>query len=164
MVPCLIADLLGDQFHFVSTHNPDDANDRKARRLARSHAVARGLEKKRKLQQESGHNFRALSLKDSPGQLMSKNKRSQTLVASQISLSADTLDPFQMLAIESPRLQALHSQRKIFATLRNTSTGLHGILQTRLNMLQSLSLTVQMSLCFRTFARFFEKGWMITLF
>ena len=120
MIPYLIANFLVGQFHFISTQNPDDANDRKARRLARSHAVARGLEQKRKLQQESGDNFRGVSLKNDPGQPASKRKRSQALVASPLSLSADAPDPFQMLAAESPRLQAWHSQRKIFATLKIT--------------------------------------------
>ncbi|KAF2476210.1 putative N-ethylmaleimide reductase [Lindgomyces ingoldianus] len=103
---------LASQFHFFSIQNPDDANDRKARRLARSHAVARGLEKKRRLQQESGHNFRAMSSKDDPSRSAGKRKRSQTLAASPLSLSTDAPDPFQMLAAESPRLQALLSQHK----------------------------------------------------
>ncbi|KAF2818020.1 putative N-ethylmaleimide reductase [Mytilinidion resinicola] len=117
MIPCLIVNYSGGQFHFISIQSPDDATDRKARRLARSHAVARGLEKKRKLQQESGHNFRAVvvSLKDDPSRPARERKRCQTLVASPPSLFADAPDgpdPFQSLAAESPRLQALHSQHK----------------------------------------------------
>ena len=107
------------QFQFISIQNPDDAKDRTAKHLARSHAVARGLENKRKLQQKLGHNFRVVSLKDDPGRPVSKRKRSQTLVASPGSLSANAPGPFQMLAAESPRLQALHSHRKILASAQN---------------------------------------------
>ncbi len=107
------------QFQFISIQNPDDAEDRTVTRLARSHAVARGLENKRKLQEKSGHNFRIVSLKDDPSRPVNKRKRRQTLVMSQCTLSAGAPDPFQMLAAESPRLQALHSHRKIFASAQN---------------------------------------------
>ncbi|KAE9370938.1 putative N-ethylmaleimide reductase [Stipitochalara longipes BDJ] len=103
---------LSSQFQFISVQNPDDAKDRAMRRLARSHAVARGLENKRKLQQKSGHNFRVLSLKDAPARPASKNKRKPTLVTLPRSLSVGVPGPFQMLAAESPRLRALHSDYK----------------------------------------------------
>ncbi|KAF2491838.1 hypothetical protein BU16DRAFT_129786 [Lophium mytilinum] len=103
---------IGGQYHFISIKNLNDTNDRKARRIARSHAVTRGLEKKRKLQQQSGHNFFAVSFENNLSRPVSERKRRQTLVAAPLSLSADAPDPFQMLAAESPRLQALHSQHK----------------------------------------------------
>ncbi|EXJ91322.1 hypothetical protein A1O1_04434 [Capronia coronata CBS 617.96] len=105
---------LGGQFHFISIQNPDDAKDRTARRLARSHAVARSLENKRKLQQKSGLNFRVVSLSDDNGRHASKRPRSQTLqvVASPRSVSADAPSLFRMLAAESPRLLALLSQHQ----------------------------------------------------
>jgi hypothetical protein len=94
--------------------------DRQSRRLARSHAVARGLEKKRKLQQELGHNFRAVPLKDRSGRPMIKRKHSQVIVASPRSFSIDAPDPFQMLAAESPRLQVLYSQCKTCTAFKTT--------------------------------------------
>ena len=113
MTPCLILQFpfSGGQFHFISIQNPDD---RTARRLARSHAVAQGIENKRKLQQKMGLNFHAVSLKGDLGQPARKRKRDQALVAPLCSVSAPS--PFQMLAAESPRLQALFSRRKIFAS------------------------------------------------
>lgn len=119
MTLCLMVNLfLGTQFHFISIENPDS---RTARRLARSHAVARGLENKRKLQQKSGHNFQALSSKDNPGLPVRKRKRGQSLVATPCSLSSDMPDPFQMLAAESPRLRTLLSCREIFTSAQNYS-------------------------------------------
>ncbi|KAF5010366.1 hypothetical protein FDECE_3482 [Fusarium decemcellulare] len=100
---------LGGQFHFISIQNPDDAKDRTATRSARSHAVARGIEAKRKLQQKSGHNFRVTVLKDDPSRPASEREPSQSLVASPCSFTACAPGPFQMLAAESPRLYALLS-------------------------------------------------------
>jgi hypothetical protein len=102
-----------DKFHFVSVKNLDD---RTAKRLAQSHAVARGLENKRKLQQKSGLNFRGVSSKDDSGRNLSKRKRIKPLVSPPLSLSTDASSAFQMLAAESPKLQALFSQRKVFAS------------------------------------------------
>ncbi|KAH6867475.1 putative N-ethylmaleimide reductase [Thelonectria olida] len=108
-----------DSFQFISIQNPDDAKDRTARRLARSHAVARGLQKKRQLEQETGDNFRVCSLKEDTGRPASRRKRGQTLVATPCSLSAATAGPFQMLVAESPKLQVLLSHRKLFASSQN---------------------------------------------
>ncbi|KAE8441222.1 hypothetical protein EG329_005622 [Mollisiaceae sp. DMI_Dod_QoI] len=102
----------GGQFQFISIQNPDDTKDRTARRLARSHAVAQGLKNKRKLQQKSGHNFRVVSSKDDPSRPARKRKRSQTLVVSPCFFSSSAPNLFQMLAAESPRLQALYSHYK----------------------------------------------------
>ncbi|KAM5368079.1 hypothetical protein ACJZ2D_009683 [Fusarium nematophilum] len=106
---------LDDQFQFISIQNPDDAKDRTVRRLARSHAVARGVENKRKLEEHSGLNFRVTTLKDEPGRPASKAERGQTLVpspCSAVSLFPCGPGPFHMLAAESPRLQALLTQHK----------------------------------------------------
>uniref|UniRef100_A0A093VBG6 Uncharacterized protein n=1 Tax=Talaromyces marneffei PM1 TaxID=1077442 RepID=A0A093VBG6_TALMA len=89
--------------------NPNDAKDRTTRRLARSHAVARGLEKKRRRLQQSGHNFVAAFVKDDP---VSKSKEinCDTITSSNSLSTVAAPGPFQLLAAESPRLQALLSQ------------------------------------------------------
>lgn len=88
-------------------------------RRARSHAVARGLENKRQLQQNSGHNFRVACLRDDPGQPTSKRKQSETLITLPSSLSGGASSPLHMLAAESPKLQTLLGHRKIFANTQN---------------------------------------------
>lgn len=110
--------LPGERFQFISIQNPDDTKDRTTRRLARSHAVARGLEKKRRRLQQSGHNFRTVSLKDNPAD---KDVNPYT-TASSVSLSKVPPGPFQLLAAESPRLQALLSQRKVLSLRPRPST------------------------------------------
>lgn len=105
--------LSGERFQFISIQNPNDAKDRTTRRLARSHAVARGLEKKRRRLQQLGHNFYTVSLKDDPA-----SKRKETnhdTIVSSISLSIVASGPFQSLAAESPRLQSLLSHRKVLS-------------------------------------------------
>jgi hypothetical protein len=105
--------LSGERFQFISIQNPNDAKDRTTRRLARSHAVARGLEKKRRRLQQLGHNFYTVSLKDDPA---SKSKETNhDAIVSSISLSIVASGPFQSLAAESPRLQSLLSQRKVLS-------------------------------------------------
>ncbi|KAJ5997315.1 N-ethylmaleimide reductase [Penicillium canescens] len=101
---------LDDKFHFVSLKNLDDRTER---RLARSHAVARGLENKRKLQQKLGLNFRGVSSKDDSGRNLSKRKRGQSLASPPLSLSTYASSASQMLAAESPKLQVLLSQHKM---------------------------------------------------
>ncbi|KAE8547901.1 hypothetical protein EYB25_009694 [Talaromyces marneffei] len=99
----------GERFQFISIQNPNDAKDRTTRRLARSHAVARGLEKKRRRLQQSGHNFVAAFVKDDP---VSKSKEinCDTITSSNSLSTVAAPGPFQLLAAESPRLQALLSQ------------------------------------------------------
>lgn len=104
------------QFHFISTQSSDD---RTTRRLSRSHAIARGIQNKRKLEQKSGLNFRAVSL-EHIGLPASKKKQGQALTMAPNFLSTGPSDPFQMLAAESPRLQALFNQREILANLKST--------------------------------------------
>ncbi|PMD45856.1 putative N-ethylmaleimide reductase [Hyaloscypha variabilis F] len=97
------------QFHFVSTQNPNDAQDLTTRRQARSHAVARGIENKRKLQQKTGHNFRFKRFKED----LRARRRCQNpaLVASPWLLTGAP-DLFQTLAAEAPSLRALQIRRK----------------------------------------------------
>lgn len=144
----------GGQFHFISVQNADD---RTARRLARSHAVARGLENKRKLQRKSGLNFHVVS-EDDLGRHAGKRKQDRALVMAPSSPSAGAPGPFQMLAAESPRLQALFSHCMIFAGAQSTWWSLPEMIQIRPSMLQSPSLAFQMNWFSRTFAQFFEKG------
>ncbi|PCH00714.1 Hypothetical protein PENO1_046560 [Penicillium occitanis (nom. inval.)] len=105
----------GERFRFISIRNPVDAKDRTTRRLARSHAVARGLEKKRQRLQQSGRNFRTVSLKDDSANKI-KDMNPYT-TASSVSFSIVAPGPFQLLAAESPRLQALLSQH---SSIRDT--------------------------------------------
>ncbi|KAK2799870.1 hypothetical protein FQN51_006471 [Onygenales sp. PD_10] len=102
------------KFQFISVCNPGDAKDEQVRRRARSHAVKRALERKRKLQQESRDNFCVSTLKDYPGSLAKrKSSPAHTLVTpSPFSLSVGVLDPFRTLAVDSPRLQALLTDYK----------------------------------------------------
>lgn len=86
-----------NQFQFIAVHKPDDPKGRIGTRLARSHAVTRGLQNKRNLQQKSGDNFRVFSSEDGPPGR--KGESNESLIAS--------------LAAESPKLQALQSHRKI---------------------------------------------------
>ncbi|KAJ5535673.1 N-ethylmaleimide reductase [Penicillium frequentans] len=103
------------QFYFIPSQSSDD---RTTRRLGRSHAVARGIQNKRKLEQKSGLNFHAVSL-EHIRRPASNRKQRQALIMPSDFLSAGPSDPFQMLAAESPRLQALFDQREILANLKS---------------------------------------------
>ncbi|RDW60540.1 hypothetical protein BP6252_11923 [Coleophoma cylindrospora] len=95
-------------FQFISVQTPDVPKDRITRRVARSHAVKQALQTKRKLQQESGDNFRVTTSKHKPKRDLSSRSCTGTLVMSSLySLSAGALDPFQTLAVNSSRLQIL---------------------------------------------------------
>ncbi|MCJ1454598.1 hypothetical protein MMC28_004951 [Mycoblastus sanguinarius] len=107
-------------FQFISIQAPNDAKDQITRRLARSHAVKQALENKRKLQQESGDNFRVTTSKDNPRRLVSKRARTETRAASLSSLSAGALDPFQTLAVDSSRLQTLLGDCKLLLIDENS--------------------------------------------
>lgn len=90
-------------------------------RLARSHAVAHGIENKRKQQQRSGENFYVTSSSLIPDQPATKRKRVRAaLLAKDSSLTAVN-GPFQMLAAESPRLLALLDHRKCTRSACNTT-------------------------------------------
>ncbi|KAF5024062.1 hypothetical protein F66182_3858 [Fusarium sp. NRRL 66182] len=114
------------QFQFITIQTPHDLDDRATRRLARSHAVKQGLQNKRRLQQESMGNFRVLTLKDKQKRSTSKRKPAIPVVASPFSLSASILDPFQTLAVDSSRLQALlgdwrvrHAPEPVFSIVKD---------------------------------------------
>ncbi|KAI1271670.1 hypothetical protein F5Y07DRAFT_382310 [Xylaria sp. FL0933] len=95
-----------EKFRFVSIQGPNDPNDGATRRLARSHAVKQALENKRKIQQESRCNFRIVTPQDKV-KLTKKRTNARAIPVSPFSLSAGKLDPFETLAVESPRLQTL---------------------------------------------------------
>ncbi|KAI0487347.1 hypothetical protein F4859DRAFT_509915 [Xylaria cf. heliscus] len=97
------------QFQFISIQTPNDAKDHATRRLARSHAVKQALKNKRKTQQDSRDNFYVITSQDKPGKSLRKRTRKETVATLLPSPSAGRLDPFQTLAVDSSRLQALLS-------------------------------------------------------
>ncbi|KAJ5689261.1 N-ethylmaleimide reductase [Penicillium macrosclerotiorum] len=110
-ISCLLSEtnVTGGQFHFISIENPGHMKAQRTTRQARSHAVAHGLEKKRKLERSSGQNFRPAKIRNDRIQPENTIKQSQALVESPCRSTfhcADGPDPFQMLAEGSPRLQA----------------------------------------------------------
>ncbi|KAK3345975.1 hypothetical protein B0T25DRAFT_612111 [Lasiosphaeria hispida] len=109
----------GRQFQFISVQDPDDAEGGIKGRLVRSHAVAQGLERKRRLQQASGNNFIVTTSKSyrsrglvSDLKTGSRRGRVPTPNLLSVQVSAGALDPFQSLAVDSSRLQALLSNYK----------------------------------------------------
>ncbi|RDW64358.1 uncharacterized protein DSM5745_09769 [Aspergillus mulundensis] len=94
-------------FQFISIQVNDDAKDRAARRQARSHAVKKALEKKRKRQQLARNNFIVTTLEDRGGSVefgLSQSVARKAPISGQIS---NGLDPFETLAVDSSRLQIL---------------------------------------------------------
>ncbi|KAJ5082698.1 N-ethylmaleimide reductase, partial [Penicillium argentinense] len=81
------------------------SNDPALKCKARSHAVGHGLRNKRKLQQNSSQNFRIFHLGTDDGQ----GPLEIPVLSSSDSLGPS--DPFRMLALESPKLQALLSRQ-----------------------------------------------------
>ncbi|KAI0111295.1 hypothetical protein GGR51DRAFT_509619 [Nemania sp. FL0031] len=100
------------QFQFISIQAPNDGKDRVTRRLARSHAVKQALKNKRKLQQESRDNFRITTSQDTRGMLAGRRPRTGIMAMSFLSPSAGKLDPFETLAVDASRLQALLNDHK----------------------------------------------------
>ncbi|KAI1420459.1 hypothetical protein F5Y12DRAFT_772925 [Xylaria sp. FL1777] len=96
-----------EQFQFISIQTPDNPSDRATNHLARSHAVKQALEKKRKIEQESRENFRVMVPQDKLGRFVRKRRQARAVAMSPFSLCVGTLDPFQTLAVDSPRLQTL---------------------------------------------------------
>ncbi|KAI0430261.1 hypothetical protein F5Y09DRAFT_341797 [Xylaria sp. FL1042] len=96
-----------EKFQFISIQGPDDPKDRATRRLARSHAVKQALKNKMKIQQESSDNFRVMIPQDKLGRFAKRRTPVRTIFMSPFSLSAGKLDPFETLAVDSPRLQTL---------------------------------------------------------
>ncbi|KAI0537970.1 hypothetical protein GGR58DRAFT_470033 [Xylaria digitata] len=95
-------------FQFISIRAPDNLKDPVTRRLARSHAVKHALENKRKLQQDSRNNFRAMAPQVRTGRFTRKRMHTDTRVSPSF-LSLGMMDPFQSLAVDSSRLQVLLS-------------------------------------------------------
>ncbi|KAI1164823.1 hypothetical protein F5B18DRAFT_660802 [Nemania serpens] len=95
------------QFQFISIQTPDDVKDRATTHLARSHAVKQALKKKRKRQQELGDNFLVTTSQDKPRSSASTRADAGTTAISLFCPFAGTLDPFNILAVDSSRLQTL---------------------------------------------------------
>ncbi|KAL3428919.1 hypothetical protein BDV09DRAFT_190565 [Aspergillus tetrazonus] len=102
--------MAGD-FRFISIQVNDHAKDKATQRQARSHAVKRALERKRKQQQLSRANFIIKTFEDR--NLDDPDKRATPCTVTRSSLApvvshlSGALDPFQTLAVDSSRLQAL---------------------------------------------------------
>ncbi|KAB5540218.1 hypothetical protein GE09DRAFT_252324 [Coniochaeta sp. 2T2.1] len=94
-------------FHFVSVQGPDEAQDKSKRRAARSHAVKQALCRQRKQLKEKSDNFIVTKSTDQPKKNAKRPRQAPVMTGSIISLSAGMLDPFQSLALDSTRLQAL---------------------------------------------------------
>ncbi|TXC04536.1 hypothetical protein FocTR4_00000173, partial [Fusarium oxysporum f. sp. cubense] len=97
-------------FQFVSFQaTPDKTRDKAAKRLARSHAVKQALQKKRQLQQESMQHFSVRTMQDEREQwrTICKTRCDKRITPLPASLSANLLDPFQSLAVDSKRLHIL---------------------------------------------------------
>ncbi|KAJ5880751.1 N-ethylmaleimide reductase [Penicillium subrubescens] len=95
---------IGDQYHFITIHDP---HDRTASRLARSYAVARGLENKRKAQSKLGDNFRIVSPKNDSERPIKRRESEQTLVNQPGIPCSAPPSFFHWLAAESPKLNEL---------------------------------------------------------
>ena len=100
-----------EDFRFISIQVNDHAKDKASQRQARSHAVKRALERKRKQQQLSRAKFIIKTFKDRD---LDKSGRTETpctvtssSLAPVVSHLSGALDPFQTLAVNSSRLQAL---------------------------------------------------------
>ncbi|KAL4812298.1 hypothetical protein BDW67DRAFT_178855 [Aspergillus spinulosporus] len=102
--------MAGD-FRFISIQVNDHAKDKAARRQARSYAVKTALERKRKQQQLSRANFIIKTFEDCdlhhPGETANPCTVASSSLAPVMSHLSGALDPFQTLAVDSSRLQAL---------------------------------------------------------
>lgn len=103
----------GEGYRFITIENPTLPCDRQTKRLAQSHAVARSLAKKRKLQQRTGQNFYVASLRREGDEHRHEGRaavvRKWWSTTSATPFPCASSDPFQMLIAESPRLQALYN-------------------------------------------------------
>ncbi|KAI1813790.1 hypothetical protein GGS20DRAFT_577289 [Poronia punctata] len=99
-------------FCFISFQTPDEARDREARRLARSHVLKRALEKKRKAEQESGNNFLITTSKDKPARRTNGRIGTKSPAGIPVSLLGGSIDPFGSLPVDSSRLQEFLSNYK----------------------------------------------------
>ncbi|KAI0405487.1 hypothetical protein F4802DRAFT_606757 [Xylaria palmicola] len=97
---------VGD-YQFISVQAPDGARNHVTRRQVRSHAVKQAIKNKRKLEQDSGDNFRITTSQGRPEIAARPGTPIGTMGTSPFSLSAGMLDPFQTLVVDSSRLQTL---------------------------------------------------------
>ncbi|KAJ5975998.1 N-ethylmaleimide reductase, partial [Penicillium waksmanii] len=97
-----------DQFHFITIQAP---TDRTRNHLARSHAIARGLQNKRKLRQKAGLNFNTFSPKNGHRQPISTKDQDKPCTRKTGPSLACAADLLQMLAAESPKQQPLLNQQ-----------------------------------------------------
>ncbi|KAL4796660.1 hypothetical protein BDV19DRAFT_79417 [Aspergillus venezuelensis] len=96
--------MAGD-FQFISID--DTRQNKAARRQARSHAVKKALEKKRKRQQLSGNNFTITTLSHLYTDDYTSGSEASLSLQMPCRILGSTLDPFQVLAVDSSRLQVL---------------------------------------------------------
>lgn len=101
-------------FRFVSIQCPDGVEDRKNKRLARSHAIKHALERKRKAQQKSGLNFRLLSWsQDSSRAITSKKTQFHPMIElPEVKCTGTAIDLIRILDSGSSRLQTCLSQSR----------------------------------------------------
>lgn len=95
-----------EKFHFISVQGPHDAEDPRIRRMARSHAVREGLQRKRQLQQTLGHNLRVTVLDHAQADLALSSSR------------RPSRGDAHLRTIESPRVQVLLHWRKYAGVIK----------------------------------------------
>jgi hypothetical protein len=101
---------MGQVFHFVQSQ--DAADTREVKRRARSHAVKRALERKRKLQADAQDNFRIVVSEKLAEDSAKKQGRMLRVQMMSRDPAAGTLDPFEVLAVDSKMFQKLLYDRK----------------------------------------------------
>ncbi|PYH41298.1 uncharacterized protein BP01DRAFT_349483 [Aspergillus saccharolyticus JOP 1030-1] len=103
-------------FQFIAIQSNGHVNDKAMRRQARSHAIRKALERRRKEQQRSRTNFIVTTFQDPSLRFKldqaveapkSFTRTSPSPPAPTYSALCGALDPFQTLAVNSARLQAL---------------------------------------------------------
>lgn len=87
--------------------------------------MKQALKNKRQLEQQSGDNFRVKICRNEARRSVGKARCTGVLVPPLLSLSAGVLDPFQTLAVESSRLQALLGDSKTRVLAENYLTYAH---------------------------------------
>ncbi|KAJ6126989.1 N-ethylmaleimide reductase [Penicillium sp. IBT 18751x] len=143
------------QFHFVTINNLDE---RTAKRLARSHAVTKGLANKRKLQRKSGVNFLFCCSRGNIGPTLGEKTQKQSLVMPSCATSEGEPGPFQMLAAESPRLRELLSCRKIPMPAFSHQSCSHAMIKDKSQHTTEPILSVSDELILQGFRSILRKG------
>ncbi|KAL4874724.1 hypothetical protein BJY04DRAFT_233340 [Aspergillus karnatakaensis] len=98
---------MAGEFQFVSIRLKDDTTDKARRNRARSHAVKKALESKRRHQQLARSNFVNITMADHDHIVETAKPPPITKTAPLFSPFSGALDPFQSLAVDSSRLQVL---------------------------------------------------------